>query len=592
MPRCKVSFSKKRKGVGGRKPKHLTQDDNSVECVGEVESEHPRPTPVVEKPKSSSSKKIQVCKYDEFVGADSYDNEIINLNIFSDQLFASSLCKLCKKNGLQVRAAKHFGLAFQVEIYCSHCKFVNKFSSSKVVNVPEKNNLYDINIRLAYGLRSIGKGMAAARMLCGVMNLPQPPAKILPYTELLKDKSKQVATESMKAAVEEAVEENKIVLEDSDLALDGTERDLKAGIDGTWQRRGFSSLNGIVTCTSVDTGKVMDIEVLSKFCSCDDKESHKANCTANYQGSSGGMEAAGALAIFHRSVNKYNVRFTEYLGDGDTNSFKTIEESKPYGDGVQIKKLECIGHIQKRMGARLRKLKKDSKGQKLSDGKTLGGKNRLTDGLIDKLQAYYGNAIRKNTSCLQSMKNAVWAIYFHSCSTDANPMHNICPKGENTWCQYNKALLSNSPFTHNNSIPEPIMLATKPTFQALANPDLLRKCLHGKTQNVNESVNNVIWSRVPKKSFVSLKTLQLGAFDAISTFNDGNITKVLTLAAVGITPCKRTLDTMKLLDFERVRRADTAITHFQRQARRKARNTKRKLEEDFDEEPAYDPGMH
>lgn len=63
------------------------------------------------------------------------------------------------------------------------------------------------------------------------------------------------------------------------------------------------------------------------------------------------------------------------------------------------------------------------------------------------------------------------------------------------------------------------MKVIKPTFEALAKTDLLRKCLHGKTQNVNESGNNVIWSRVPKKNFVRLNTLEFGVCDAISTMD-------------------------------------------------------------------------
>ncbi|GFW01833.1 hypothetical protein TNCV_60851 [Trichonephila clavipes] len=41
-------------------------------------------------------------------------------------------------------------------------------------------------------------------------------------------------------------------------------RDLAVAVDGSWQKRGFSSKNGLVTVTSVDTGKVIDVEVFSK----------------------------------------------------------------------------------------------------------------------------------------------------------------------------------------------------------------------------------------------------------------------------------------------------------------------------------------
>jgi hypothetical protein len=43
-----------------------------------------------------------------------------------------------------------------------------------------------------------------------------------------------------------------------------------------------------------------------------------------------------------------------------------------------------------------RRLKNTNKGRKLSDGKGLSGKGRLTDGKIDVMQNYYGLAMREN----------------------------------------------------------------------------------------------------------------------------------------------------------------------------------------------------
>ncbi len=56
---------------------------------------------------------------------------------------------------------------------------------------------------------------------------------------------------------------------------------------------------------------------------------------------------------------------------------------------------ECVGHVQKRMGTALRKLKSQKGKKKLMDGKTIGGAGRLTGAKIDKLQVYYGLAIRR-----------------------------------------------------------------------------------------------------------------------------------------------------------------------------------------------------
>lgn len=66
-----------------------------------------------------------------------------------------------------------------------------------------------------------------------------------------------------------------------------------------------------------------------------------------------------------------------------------MAEAKPYGEDLIVQKLECIGHVQKRMGSRLRKLK--FSGAKLPDGKPLGGKRRLTDVAIDNIQKFYGD---------------------------------------------------------------------------------------------------------------------------------------------------------------------------------------------------------
>lgn len=50
---------------------------------------------------------------------------------------------------------------------------------------------------------------------------------------------------------------------------------------------------------------------------------------------------------------------------------------------------------------RTRELKSSNKGVKLSDGKGLSGKGRITDAKIGVLQNYYGIAIRENLNDVQ-----------------------------------------------------------------------------------------------------------------------------------------------------------------------------------------------
>ncbi|GFU87649.1 uncharacterized protein TNCV_2935711 [Trichonephila clavipes] len=133
-------------------------------------------------------------------------------------------------------------------------------------------------------------------------------------------------------------------------------------VDGTWQRRGFSSLNGCVSAISVDTGKIIDFETLSQFCrKCNSKtkqQNVKLQCN-HHKGSSSSMEPVGAYRIFERSEDHRMLRYTDYYGDGDSKAFDAVKDI--YGKD-SVTKLECIGHIQKRVGTRLRKLKSRNKG--------------------------------------------------------------------------------------------------------------------------------------------------------------------------------------------------------------------------------------
>ena len=128
--------------------------------------------------------------------------------------------------------------------------------------------------------------------------------------------------------------------------------------------------------------------------------------------------------IFSRSVESRGVRYIQYLGDGHNKAYNHVS-CKPYGAGVEITKMECVGHVQKRLGTRLRKLTADMRNKKLEDGKSLGGHGRLTKAEIDSLQRYYGEAIKRNKNNLEAMKKDVWATFFHKGSTDETSNHGL-----------------------------------------------------------------------------------------------------------------------------------------------------------------------
>ena len=95
------------------------------------------------------------------------------------------------------------------------------------------------------------------------------------------------------------------------------------------------------------------------------------------------------------------------------------------------------------MGSALRRLVVEYKGKFLSDSKKISGIGRHTKKVIDKLQKYYGMAVRSNVGDLRGMMMAVQATLHHMTSTDDRPVHHMCPEGENSWCSYNKAKTGN-----------------------------------------------------------------------------------------------------------------------------------------------------
>ncbi|GFX70541.1 uncharacterized protein TNCV_875151 [Trichonephila clavipes] len=162
-----------------------------------------------------------------------FKNAIVDLNVLAGVFSEAVKCLQCGATGLNLSCEENCsGGAVELDIICDICSYSYNFCSSKKCKAEiGKPSTYEVNTRLIYAMRCIGKGA-----------------------------TKDVCDATMKDAVKEAVQENQNI------------RDIPVAVDGTWQKRGYSSMNGVVTVTSVDTGKVIDTEILSKHCVCKDKK--------------------------------------------------------------------------------------------------------------------------------------------------------------------------------------------------------------------------------------------------------------------------------------------------------------------------------
>ena len=138
------------------------------------------------------------------------------------------------------------------------------------------------------------------------------------------------------------------------------------------------------------------------------------------------------------------------------------------------------------MGKQLMNLKSTTK-SKLADGKSIGGKNRLSEVWIKRIQRYYGLAIRQNTLpspnptarevnvAIYTMKKNIIAILHHCIqSNDLAKQHRYCPVGEPSWCRWQQdSATGTNTYKHNDCLPEVLFELLIPSFVKLSEKKLL-----------------------------------------------------------------------------------------------------------------------
>ncbi|CAG5121444.1 unnamed protein product [Candidula unifasciata] len=485
---------------------------------------------------------------------------------------------LCSQCGQPLGENKSFvteersSLASTFTFHCQCQQKVSFMSSAKC------GKTYEVNRRYTLALFAIGRNYMHGKKFLGNMNMPTGmhksswslhKKKILHATETVARTSMQRVAAEIKQKKGEAI---------------------TVSCDGTWQRRGFQSKNGVVTLLTVDgpNSKVLDTAVLSNYCNPCAKNkktkteaefqawklSHAQNCDKNHSGSAGSMEPTGALEMFRRSEQLYGLRYASFLGDGDSKSYTSVANAEPpvYTD-VDIAKLECCGHVQKRMGRHLtNKVNELKKETFMHNGKSvrgIGGRGCLTKKSILKIQGHYGAAIRRNTNNVPQMRKEIWAIWQHR-----NRDHINC----GDWCPS-----KNQPAADpdRNAFPPYVCEAIRPVFETLTSETLLSKCAHGGTQNTNESFHNSIWQRCPKTGFVGRPRLTLAVYDATVVFNDGERGRIPIFENLGMPSGLYTRLCFSELDRTRINSAATKLSPSVRQARRIVAVMHEKDKEDF-----------
>ena len=202
-----------------------------------------------------------------------------------------------------------------------------------------------------------------------------------------------------------------------------------------------------------------------------------------------------------------------------------------------------------------------------------------------KLQTYYRYNIKNNVGDADAMRSAVWASLFHCMSTDENPHQTRCSATTDLWCFYQKALANGGvPESHERMktvISYEVAREMLPVYTTMSDVNLLKRLSKGKTQNPNESLHSVIWSRCSKTTFVGKGRIEALAAAAIASFNEGARSLTEMMAQLN---CEANEVTMAIVD----------MLHMKPGSKKEklSRNTKRERAKNLlVEGPTYAPGL-
>ena len=216
---------------------------------------------------------------------------------------------------------------------------------------------------------------------------------------------------------------------------------------------------------------------------------HKSICTANFSGTSLGVEGSAAVEILKRSVLKNQLVYSTNVGDGDSSSSKNLFKSDPYGGIETIRKEECLGHVQKRLKKHLKKKSKSFP--------------KLAASKVERVGQLFALVVVQNRGRSPSeIHLAHLTLLEHLIEK-----HDYCPFSLDSWCYFQRTPAQNAedPLIANPSLRQPYLTApeysrAKETFNIFASISMCSALTMCQTQNANESLHSIIWHNSPKRN--------------------------------------------------------------------------------------------
>lgn len=210
---------------------------------------------------------------------------------FVSVFFTLSQYLICSKCKAQPRFQESapLGLGFNIIMSC-------RCDNTIIPSGPKIHSGFEINRRIVFVMRLLGIGLEGINTFCNYMDICKGLSKTA-YEKTIKkvhEAGKKVFDASCSSAIESEKTENEKKGKPAD--------ELDVSGDGSWKRRGYQSLLGVVTLIANSCGKVIDLVVKSSCCkACTTKKNvdrdseeyaewwaeHEEECSKNHQGSAG-----------------------------------------------------------------------------------------------------------------------------------------------------------------------------------------------------------------------------------------------------------------------------------------------------------------
>lgn len=292
---------------------------------------------------SASAKKMRMSTSANDIDVDAqFGYRIINFIAVMSAICEVVVCKKCGEK-IKITESATRGLGFKIVVSCEKCE------KTEIPSCPYIKNGYEINRRITLAMRLLGVGLNDIKKFCAFMEMPRPIYHSF-YDKLVESISiatSAVRNKSMKQAAAEEVSKS---------CEKGQTEGITVSGDGSWRKRGYSSLYGMTSLIGWRTGKVIDIQVKSKYCKACELwvnkidsveyeewyEEHKESCKSNHEGSAKKIEVDSAVEMFERSEELHGTKYAYYIADGDSKIFKGIVDAKPYKSFIVKKSVSIM----------------------------------------------------------------------------------------------------------------------------------------------------------------------------------------------------------------------------------------------------------